>query len=46
MIAQWLAQTTGKNVVKHPRVQCQVTIMGGRKMSARDALNLAYRLAR
>jgi len=43
MIAQWLAQTTGKNVVKHPRVQCQVTIMGGRKMPMRDALNLVYR---
>src|SRR5437660_10279410 len=25
MIVQWLAQTTGKSVVKHPRVQCQLT---------------------
>src|SRR5690348_15200273 len=26
MVVQWLAQTTGKTVIKHPRVQCQLTI--------------------
>src|SRR4051812_37791472 len=24
MVVQWLAQTTGKTVVKHPQVQCQL----------------------
>jgi type II secretory pathway component GspD/PulD (secretin) len=43
MVAQWLAQTTGKSVVKHPRVQCQLTIMGGKKLTMREALNIVYR---
>src|SRR3954464_4921923 len=25
MVVQWLAETTGKTVVKHPQVQCQLT---------------------
>ncbi len=32
MIVQWLAQTTGKSVLKHPRVQCQLTIVGSKKV--------------
>lgn len=43
MVAQWLAQTTGKSVIKHPRVQCQLTIMGGKKLTTREALNIIYR---
>src|SRR4051812_25201736 len=43
MVVQWLAQTTGKSVLKHPRVQCQLTIVGSKKISKRDALNLVYR---
>lgn len=43
MIVQWLAKTTGKSVVKHPRVQCQLTIVGSKKLTPRDALNLVYR---
>src|ERR1044071_2874336 len=38
MVVQWLAQTTGKNVVKHPRVQCQLTIVGSKKIPKRDAI--------
>ena len=30
MVVQWLAQTTGKSVVKHPMVQCQLTIVSSR----------------
>ena len=26
MVVQWLSQTTGKSVLKHPQVQCQLTI--------------------
>src|SRR5437660_1149478 len=33
MIVQWLAQTTGKSVVKHPQVQCQLTIMSSKKLA-------------
>ena len=43
MIVQWLAQNTGKSVVKHPRVQCQLTIVGSKKVPPREAINLVYR---
>src|SRR6186713_2641530 len=42
-VVQWLAKTTGKSVVKHPKVQCQLTIVSSRKISQREALNLVYR---
>ena len=43
MIVQWLAQTTGKSVVKHPQVQCQLTIVSSKKVSPREAVTLVYR---
>lgn len=43
MIVQWLAETTGKTVIKHPRVQCQLTIVSSRKVSPRQAIELVYR---
>jgi type II secretion system protein D len=43
MIVQWLAQTTGKTVIKHPQVQCQVTITSSKKVSKREAIVLVYR---
>ena len=38
MVVQWLAQTTGKAVIKSPTVQCQVTIASPKKVSKREAL--------
>ena len=43
MVVQWLANTTGKSVVKHPLVQCQLSIVSSKKLSRRDAINLVYR---
>lgn len=43
MIIQWLSQTTGKSVVKHPQAQCQLTITSSRKLAVKDALALIYR---
>ena len=43
MVVQWLAQTTGKTIVKHPQVQCQLTITSSKKVSPREALNIVYR---
>ena len=43
MVVQWLAQTTGKTVVKHPQVQCQLTITSSKKVSQREAINIVYR---
>ncbi|MDB6034739.1 MAG: ral secretion pathway protein, partial [Verrucomicrobiales bacterium] len=43
LIVQWLAKATGKSVVKHPRAQCQITIVSSKKLARRDAINLVYR---
>lgn len=43
MVVQWLSQTTGKSVLKHPQVQCALTITSSRKVSQREAINLVYR---
>jgi type II secretory pathway component GspD/PulD (secretin) len=43
MVVQWLAQTTGKTVLKHPQVQCQLTITSSKKVTPREAINLVYR---
>jgi type II secretion system protein D len=43
MVVQWLAETTGKTVIKHPQVQCQLTITSSKKVSQREAINLVYR---
>jgi type II secretion system protein D len=43
MIVQWLSQTTGKSVLKHPQAQCQLTIVGTKKVSPREAISLVYR---
>jgi len=42
-VIQWLSQTTGKSVLKHPQVQCQLTITSSKKVSRREAVNLVYR---
>lgn len=43
MIVQWLAKVTGKSVLKHPRAQCQLTIVSSKKLKAREAIALVYR---
>lgn len=43
MVVQWLAKVTGKSVIKHPRAQCQITIVSSKAIKNRDALNLLYR---
>jgi general secretion pathway protein D len=42
MIVQWIAQTTGKSVIKHPQVNCQLTIVSSKKVTPREAVNLVY----
>ncbi|HEX9047173.1 MAG TPA: secretin N-terminal domain-containing protein [Verrucomicrobiae bacterium] len=43
MVIQWLSQNTGKSVVKHPQVNCQLTITSSKKVTPREAINLIYR---
>jgi type II secretion system protein D len=42
MIVQWLAKTSGKSIIKHPRVQCQLTIVNSRKLPMREAMRMVY----
>jgi type II secretion system protein D len=43
MVVQWLAKQTGKSVLKHPKVQCQLTIVSSKKLPVREAVSLVYR---
>ncbi len=43
MVVQWLAKATGKSVVKHPKVQCQLTIVSSKGLKPRESVNLVYR---
>ncbi|HEY6227525.1 MAG TPA: secretin N-terminal domain-containing protein [Verrucomicrobiae bacterium] len=43
MVVQWLAKATGKSVVKHPQVQCQLTIVSSKGLTPRESVNLVYR---
>ncbi len=43
MIVEWLAKNTGKSVVKSPQAQCQLTIVGAKKVAMREAISLIYR---
>ena len=43
MVVQWLAKATGKSVVKHPKVQCQLTIVSSEGLKPRESVNLVYR---
>jgi general secretion pathway protein D len=42
MVAQWLAETTGKNVIKSPQAQTQVTIIGSKKVTRQQAVTMIY----
>jgi type II secretion system protein D len=42
MISQWLAEATGKSIVKHPQVNCNLTIISTKKLEKRDAIELVY----
>ncbi len=42
MISQWLAESTGKSIVKHPQVNCNLTIISTLKMDKRAAIELVY----
>jgi len=43
MVVQWLAQNTGKTVIKSPKVQCVLMITSSKKLSKRAAITLVYR---
>ena len=42
-VLQWLAEKTGKSIIKKQDVQGQVSIMNAKKLKLRDAVNLIYR---
>jgi type II secretion system protein D len=42
-VLQWLSENTGKSVVKHPTVHCQITIVGTKKITRQEAVTIVYR---
>jgi type II secretion system protein D len=42
-VLQWLSENTGKSVVKHPQVHCQITIVGSKKVTRQEAITMVYR---
>ncbi len=42
-VLQWLAENTGKSVVKHPAAHCQVTIVATKKVTRQEAVTMVYR---
>jgi len=42
-VVKWLAEVTGKSIVKHKGVACQLTIVSPRKLPQKDAIRLVYR---
>lgn len=42
-IVKFIAETTGKTVIKHPKAACKVTIMSSAKLPRRDALRQVFR---
>ncbi len=42
MIVEWLSKETGKSIIKHPRVNCQLTIVSSSKLPKSEALKLVY----
>lgn len=42
-LVKWLAEFTGKSIVKHKEVQCQLTILSPERLPRAEALRLVYR---
>jgi type II secretion system protein D len=42
-VLEWLSENTGKSVVKHPQVHCQITIVGTKKVTRQEAITMVYR---
>jgi type II secretion system protein D len=42
-VLQWLSENTGKSVIKFPTAHCQVTIVGTKKVTRREAVTMVYR---
>src|ERR1700722_6019670 len=42
-VLQWLSENTGKSVIKFPTAHSQVTIVGTKKVTRREAVTMVYR---
>jgi type II secretion system protein D len=42
-VIQWLSENTGKSVIKFPTAHCQITIVGTKKVTRREAVTMVYR---
>jgi type II secretion system protein D len=42
-VLEWLAENTGKSVVKQSAAHCQITIVGTKKVTRQEAITMVYR---
>ena len=42
VVIKWLGQTTGKTIIRDPKVNAQLNVMSSKKMSKRDAIRMVY----
>ncbi len=42
VVTTWLAEATGKSLIKHKDVKCSLTIMSSQKLGRREAISLVY----
>ncbi len=42
LIIKWLGEVTGKTIIKHPTVKCQLNVMSSKKRTLKQALRMVY----
>ena len=42
LIMKWLGEVTGKTIIKHPTVKCQLNVMSSKKRTLEQALRIVY----
>ncbi len=42
LIMKWLGEVTGKTIIKHPKVKCQLNVMSSKKRTLEQALRMVY----
>lgn len=42
LLVKWLGEVTGKTIIKHPTVKCQLNVMSSKKRTLEQALRMVY----
>ncbi len=43
LVAKWLGEISGKTIIKHPKVQCQLNVMSSRQLTLSEAVRHVHR---